>query len=283
MARPVGTTASLLDRILAARARSVAGTRAARPAAGLEADLTSGAAPGAGPRRDFLAALWRAASERDPAVVAEFKRRSPSRGPLRPQADPADVARAYARAGAAALSVLTEGPFFGGSPGDLVAARAAVDLPVLRKDFVIDPYQVLESRWLGADAVLLIARCLEPSGLRALVAEALALGLVPLVEVHDRRDLEFALEAGAPAVAINHRDLATFQTDPSLTERLAPLVPAGTPVVAASGIRRRADALRLRRAGATAILVGEALLTARDPGRALGRLLGKEGARCGSG
>jgi len=222
-------------------------------------------------RRDFRRAL------RAPGVslIAEFKRRSPSRGDLRPGADPIATARCYAGAGAAALSVLTEPRFFGGSLADLHAARGACDLPALRKDFLVDPVQLAESAGpAGPDCVLLIAAALTTEELRCLRELAAACGQAALVEVHDEADLERALESGAEIIGINNRDLRTFQVSLDTTRRLRPLVPASLPVVSESGIHTREDVLRLGDAGAEAMLVGEALMTADDPAAKIRELLG---------
>jgi indole-3-glycerol phosphate synthase len=211
-----------------------------------------------------------------PRVVAELKRRSPSRGEIRPDFDPLGCAKAYADAGAAAISVLTDARFFGGDLALLEAVRAAVPVPLLRKDFVIDRYQVDEARAHGADAVLLIVRALAGPALAELRAHAAELGLDALVEVHDERELERALAAGADLVGINNRDLATFQTDLAVTERLAPRVAgSGVVLVAESGIFTNGDVRRLEAAGADAVLVGEALMREPDVGRALERLRGR--------
>lgn len=210
-----------------------------------------------------------------PAVVAELKRRSPSRGEIRPDFDPVRCARDYAEAGAAALSVLTDERFFGGSLAILAAVRAAVPLPLLRKDFLVDAYQVDEARVHGADAVLLIAAALPPAELASLLARARSLGLDALVEVHDERELDVALAAGADLVGVNNRDLRTFATDLAVTERLAPRVPASVLLVAESGIAGAADVARLARAGARAFLVGESLMREPEPGRALRLLRGR--------
>jgi len=225
------------------------------------------------PTRGFRAALR---GTPPPRVVAELKRRSPSRGEIRADFDPIGCAKAFADAGAAALSVLTDWRFFGGDLGLLAAVRREVALPLLRKDFVLDPYQVDEARAHGADAVLLIARALAPEALAALCERAAALGLDALVEVHDEAELEVALAAGADLVGINNRDLATFETDLATSERLARrLAGRGIVVVAESGIFTHADVRRLEAAGADAVLVGEALMREPDVGRALAELRGR--------
>ncbi len=206
-------------------------------------------------------------------VIAEFKRASPSRGPIRPDADPAAVAFSYAAAGAAALSVLTDREFFHGSTRDLQRAREAAALPVLRKDFVVSAYQFLEARAMGADAVLLIARILSRLQLREFLALASELGLDALVEVHDEAELALAAEADATLVGINCRDLDTFRTDLSVVERLAPRLGTEQVAVAESGIRTAEDLARLQAAGIHNFLIGETLMASPDPGAALGRLL----------
>lgn len=207
-------------------------------------------------------------------VIAELKRRSPSKGEIRPDFDPVAIARAYEAGGAAALSVLTDERFFGGSLAVLEAVRRATSLPLLRKDFVIDAYQIDEARAAGADAVLLIVAALAPAALERLRAHALGLGLDVLVEVHDEAELDVAKGVGADLIGINNRDLKSFVTDLGVTERLARRVPQGAVVVAESGISGPADLARLERAGASAFLVGESLMREPDPGRALRRLLG---------
>jgi len=216
--------------------------------------------------RDFQGALDLPGSV---AVIAEVKRRSPGAGAIRPGLDPVDVARGYALRGAAAISVLTDRDYFGGSLGDLVAVKAAVGVPVLRKDFVIDPLQVAEARAAGADAVLLIVRILSDALLAELLASARDQGLAALVEVHDGPELERAAAAGARIVGINNRDLATFKTDLDVTVRLLDGLPEGSIVVSESGIRSRPDVERLGAEGVHAVLVGESLLRADDPSEAL--------------
>ena len=223
--------------------------------------------------------LARALRERRPAVIAECKRRSPSKGLLRDPYDPVAIARGYADAGAAAISVLTNERFFGGSLDDLRAVRAAVPIPVLRKDFVVDAYQLEEARAAGADAVLLIVAALAEDPLHELHRAALDLGLDVLTEVHDERELEVALAIGAQIIGVNNRNLRTFVTDIATSERLARLVPGGTILVAESGLRDGADLARLARSGIGAFLVGEAFMTAPEPGAALGAMLAHAEAR----
>jgi indole-3-glycerol phosphate synthase len=250
---------TILDQILAAKRDEVTvlhrpQTRALLRRHALEAP----------PPRDFQGALRRGDGRL--AVVGELKRRSPSKGDLAPALDPVATARAYEEGGAAALSVLTDGPFFGGAVADLQAARAATTLPVLRKDFTIDEVQVYESRAMGADAVLLICAALPDDALLAdLHALARDLGLAALVETHDERELDRALGAGARLVGVNSRDLATFAEDLDRAATLASYVPPDVVAVAESSIRTTADAARVADAGFDAILVGEALVRARDP------------------
>ena len=208
------------------------------------------------------------------SLIAEMKRASPSKGPIRPGASVSDVVSAYQRAGASAVSVLTEPNWFGGSLDDLVEARAACDLPLLRKDFVVDEYQLLEARVAGADAVLLIVAALERGRMEELMGAASDLGLDALVEVHDEKEVEVAVEAGAELIGINNRDLHSLEVDLETTFELLADVPAGTVVVAESGITENEDVERLERAGVDAILVGEALMRADDPVRAVRELLG---------
>ncbi len=226
------------------------------------------------PPRGFGQALWRKAAERQVGMIAEIKKASPSAGVIRPSYDPAGIAREYQAAGAACLSVLTEGPSFGGHVADLQIARAAVRLPVLRKDFILDPWQVYESRLLGADCILLIMAALSDGMAAELLDLARSLDLDVLVEVHDEAELYRALGLNTSLVGINNRDLRTLRTDLDTTLRLAPLVPPDRIVVAESGIRSRADVVRLAGAGASCFLVGESLLRQPDAGAACAALLG---------
>lgn len=205
-------------------------------------------------------------------VVAEMKARTPVMGRLSEDYVPGRLAAAYAAAGAAALSVLCQETSFGGRPEHVAEARAVCDLPIVRKDFIVDEHQVLEARAYGGDAVLLIVAALEPAPLRGLLELARGLGMDALVEAHTEAEVEGALGAGATVVGVNHRDLTTFEVDLGLTERLRPLVPRDVVYVAESGIHTAADARRLREAGADAILVGEALMRAADPAAALREL-----------
>jgi indole-3-glycerol phosphate synthase len=256
---------SVLDTIVAASRARVAVEKARAPL-----DAVRQAAERAGPARPFAAALSRPGRVN---VIAEHKRRSPSRGALREDLAPADVARRYEAAGAAALSVLTEGPHFGGSLEHLVEAREATGLPVLRKDFVVDPWQVWESRAAGADALLLIVAALDDAELRGLLAATRETGAEALVEVHDAAELGRALAAGALIVGVNNRDLRTLRVTLETALSLVEAIPEDVVAVAESGIRSAADARRLRDAGFDALLVGEHLMTAEDPGRALRSLV----------
>ena len=246
---------NLLARLVA---ESEAETRARRAKASVS-DLEDRAAAYA--PRDFEAAMRRDGL----AVIAEMKSRTPSMGVLKQDYRPADLAAEYTRGGAAALSVLTQQASFGGALAHLEAARKHSDLPILRKDFITDPYQLLEARAAGADAVLLIVAALEPSSLRELLHAARGRGLSALVEVHDEREAEAGVAAGARLIGVNHRDLNTFDIDLGLTERLRPHIPQDVLLVAESGIHGPADARRMREAGAAAVLVGEMLMRAADP------------------
>jgi indole-3-glycerol phosphate synthase len=210
------------------------------------------------------------------SLIAEFKRRSPSAGVIREEDDPGQVAAAYEAGGARALSVLTEPEFFAGSDDDVRVAREESSLPILRKDFVVDPYQVVEARAAGADAVLLIVAALEPQELRLLISEAERWGLDALVEVHDGADLKTALEAEARLVGVNQRNLRTFEVDRGLAERMRPEIPDEVVVVAESGISTADEVQALMRAGIDAVLVGASLMRSEDPARAAAELLATE-------
>jgi indole-3-glycerol phosphate synthase len=253
---------SFLERIVAAKRNEVSERKKNLPLQELERSLPSS------PARDFRSAL----EEGRCALIAEVKRKSPSKGILRQDFDPAEIASAYERSGAAAISVLTDEPFFGGSAADLIRVRSRVGVPVLRKDFVVDPYQVAESRVMGADALLLIVAVLGDA-LRAYLELAGSLGIHALVEVHERDELEIALAAGAEIIGINHRDLRTFEIDLTKSAILAPLIPDGTSVVAESGIRTKEDIRRLMETGVHAFLVGETLMKADDVGERIRGLL----------
>lgn len=233
-----------------------------------EVERRAGQAPSP---RDFHAAL---AGGDAVSLIAECKRRSPGAGDIRPDLDAGALARGYEAAGASALSILTDATYFGGSLDDLERARAATSIPLLRKDFTLDPLQIVEARGGGADAVLLIVRILDDPSLRRLMAEARAAGLSALVETHDATELRRALDAGADLVGVNNRDLATFTTDLETTLRLLDEVPDDTVVVSESGIRSQEDVGRLGAAGVDAVLVGETLLRAADPAAAARTLSG---------
>jgi indole-3-glycerol phosphate synthase len=258
-----------LARIVEVKREHVAACRAARPEAALREALA--AAP---PPRGFARALAATAAAGRLALIAEIKRASPSKGLIRADFDPAMLARAYRDGGASCLSVLTDAPFFQGADRHLAAARAAVELPVLRKDFTIDPYQVLEARALGADCVLLIMACLDDGLARELLTLAHELGLDVLVEAHDAAELDRALALGPRLVGINNRDLKTLRIDLATTEALAPRLPPEVLLVAESGLERHADLVRMRRAGARAFLVGESLMRQPDVTGATRSLLG---------
>ncbi len=259
----------ILQRILSVKAEEIAQARRVRSEADVRRDAE--AAPKA---RDFVGALRSKIAAGLPAVIAEIKKASPSKGVLRDPFDPAEIARSYARHGAACLSVLTDRIFFQGSDEHLSLARKASGLPALRKDFVIDPYQVYEARALGADCILLIVAALDPVRMGELEAQAAALGMAVLVEVHDRRELDLALALGTPLVGINNRDLRSFRTRLETTLELQPLVPEPRIAVTESGILSVSDVTRLQDAGVPAFLVGEAFMRASDPGLELKRLFG---------
>jgi indole-3-glycerol phosphate synthase len=250
---------SVLERIVAAKRAEVAAARKRTPQVKVDA------APAV---RDFVGAL----RAKRPAVIAEIKRASPSKGLLRNDFDPAAIAKSYAGGGAACMSVLTDKEFFQGAPEHLAAARAACTLPVLRKDFLIDPYQVYESRAPGADCVLLIAACLKDREMRELEKLAQGVGMAVLVEVHDAAELERALALETPLLGINNRNLRSFETRLETTLELLPRIPADRLVITESGILSRADVARMRSHGVQAFLVGEAFMRANDPGAALADL-----------
>jgi indole-3-glycerol phosphate synthase len=248
-------SANVLDEILTRTRLDLVQRKREMPLSELDAGGPSAPSP-----RGFRAAL----SGSGVAVIAEFKRRSPSAGRLRGDADVGEIASAYERGGAAALSVLTEGPYFEGSLEDLCQARAACGLPILRKDFIVDPYQLHEARGAGADAVLLIVAALSREPLGALHAQARELGLDVLVEVHDSAELEVALAVGADLVGINNRDLRDFSVDVGRTARLMADIPIGVTVVSESGIGTAEQLRDLQEAGVQAVLVGESLMRAPD-------------------
>jgi len=261
----VPAPSTYLDRIVAAhRAAAAADTR---PVDQLAAAAASGPAP-----RGFAAALRAVADGGELAVIAEVKRRSPSKGDLDAGLDPATVAAHYQRGGAAAVSVLTDVEFFGGSPSDLVAARAAVTLPVLRKDFTVAAADVYDARAMGADAVLLIVAALTDDELGRLHRVVVELGMDALVEVHDEAELGRALAVDASLIGVNQRDLVSFEVDTDRAERVARAIPDGVVAVAESGVDGPATAARLAAAGYAAVLVGESLVRAADRGAAVAAL-----------
>jgi len=249
---------SFLDDVLKTKASEVAALRLAPPATAAK------------PRPGFAAAL----SAKGLALIAEIKRRSPSKGLLAPGLDAQATARAYAAGGASAISCLTDADYFGALEGDLAKA-ASSGLPILRKDFLIDEIQIDESVALGASAVLLIVRILEPRRLNELLRHASARGLDALVEVHDEAEIEVALGAGASIVGVNNRDLGTLAVDPQRALRLRPRIPGGVVAVAESGVRTRDDVRRIEEAGFDAVLVGETLAKSADPAMTLRELLGR--------
>ena len=225
--------------------------------------------------RDFVGALRSKIAADKPAVIAEIKKASPSKGVLRADFIPADIAQSYAEQGAACLSVLTDQQFFQGSVDYLKQARASCGLPVLRKDFIIDAYQVYESRVMGADCILLIAACLDDAQMKALEQLALSLDMAVLVEVHDEAELERALKLKTPLVGINNRNLKTFEVTLDTTLGLLGKVPADRILITESGIMNAGDVKRMREAQVNAFLVGEAFMRADDPGAALAQLFGE--------
>ena len=261
--------ADILARILTPKAEEVIAAQVARPIDVVEREARDASAP-----RGFADAIRARIEEGRPAVIAEIKRASPSKGLLREAFDPAAIAASYERAGAACLSVLTDRPFFQGAPEFLVAARAACALPVLRKEFIVDEYQVAESRALGADAILLIVAALDDARLAALEACANEFGMDVLVEVHDAAELDRALRLATPLVGINNRNLRTFGVSLHTTIDLLARVPRDRIVVTESGIVAQRDVVQMRRHGVHAFLVGEAFMRAPDPGAALTALFG---------
>ena len=260
---------NILDQIVAVKWQEVAAARARVGEAALRQQAAEQAAP-----RGFAAALRAKVAAGQPAVIAEIKKASPSKGVIREHFVPADIAASYARHGAACLSVLTDEQFFQGHADFLRQARAACPLPVLRKDFMVDPYQVLEARAMGADCILLIAACLSDAQMADLEACALELGLDVLVEVHDGDDLDRALRLKTPLLGINNRNLKTFAVTLDTTLGLLPRVPANRLLVTESGIGGRADVQRMRAAHVQAFLVGETFMRADDPGAALAAVFG---------
>jgi indole-3-glycerol phosphate synthase len=257
---------TILDKIVAAKRREIAACREQTPQAKLERRLASAPAV-----RDFFAAASQPGAVR---LIAEVKKASPSAGIIREDFDPVAIARIYESHGAACISVLTDEPYFQGCLEYLTQVRAAVGLPVLRKDFILDSYQLVEARAAGADAVLLIAECLDDCNLRKLHNEAIDLGMTPLVELYEPENLPRVLDAGATLIGVNNRDLRTFTVDLNHTIRLRERIPEDCVLVSESGIKTKADVDRLQAAGVQAILVGESLMREADIGAAVDRLLG---------
>ncbi len=257
----------ILEKILATKRREVEAARAAVPLGALEK-----AAREASPPRGFAAAIQARVAAGRPAVIAEIKRASPSKGLIRADFDPARIAASYAANGAACLSVLTDRDYFGGSREDLQAARAACTLPVIRKDFIVDPYQVVEARAWGADCILLIMDAAPDARLAELEKLAQSLGMDVLVESHDAGQLERALGLATPLIGVNNRDLRTFEIHLETTLELVGRVPAGRILVTESGIATPEDVERLRKMKVCAYLVGSAFMSADDPGKELSRL-----------
>lgn len=261
--------ADILDRIIQVKREEIAAASRSTTANDLLARARA-----QGPARDFVGSLRSRVSAGRPAVIAEVKRASPSKGLLREDFDPVAIAGTYERHGAACLSVLTDRQFFQGAIEYLQAARAACALPVLRKDFMIDPYQIIEARAIGADCILLIVAALEQSLMRELEQTALDLGLAVLVEVHDRAELDRALELRTPLIGVNNRNLRTFETSLDTTLGLLEDMPSDRLVITESGIHRREDVRTMRDRGVHAFLVGEAFMRAPDPGVELESLFG---------
>ena len=259
----------LLRTIVAATRRIIDVRRTREPQAALERRAAEATPRGSA----FERALQAGTSAR---VIAECKRRSPSRGVLAEQYDPVAIARQYEQGGASAISVLTEPTFFDGALEHLTAVRAAVDIPLLRKDFTVDEYQLFEARAAGADAILLIAAALEQQDLTTLQARAWDLGLAALVEVHDEQELTRAIDAGARIIGVNNRNLRTLSVDTEASYRLAARMPAGATAVSESGLKTRADLEKLAAAGYSAFLIGERFMTDADPARAIAALIGAE-------
>ena len=260
----------ILDKIVAVKHQEVAAAVKRKSLELVRADAESRVLT-----RDFVGAMRSKIAAGKPAVIAEVKKASPSKGVLREDFIPADIAQSYAEYGAACLSVLTDVQFFQGSVAYLEQARAACALPVLRKDFMVDAYQIYESRAMGADAILLIAACLDDAQMRDFEAIARSLDMAVLVEVHDQPELERALQLKTPLVGINNRNLKTFEVSLDTTLSMRAMVPADRLLVTESGIHTREDVLRMGAAGVNAFLVGEAFMRAKEPGEALDQLFGQ--------
>jgi len=257
----------ILNKIVATKYEEVAAARAVKPLAAVELEAAAQAAP-----RDFVGAIRRKIAAGQPAVIAEIKKASPSKGIIRPDFKPADIARSYEQHGAACLSVLTDRQYFQGCPEYLQQARAACNLPVLRKDFMVDAYQVAEARAMGADAILLIAAALSLPDMQALEAQAMGYGMAVLVEVHNGEELDVALQLQTPLLGINNRNLRTFDVTLDTTLGLLSRIPHDRIVVTESGILKSDDVALMRTNKVDAFLVGEAFMRASEPGEELARL-----------
>ena len=257
----------ILEKIIAVKREEIAASLQLKPLAAVRFDAESRVLT-----RDFVGAMRKKIAAGQSAVIAEIKKASPSKGVLRADFIPADIAQSYAESGAACLSVLTDTQFFQGSADYLKQARASCALPVLRKDFMVDDYQVYESRVMGADCILLIAACLDDAQMKDMEALAISLDMAVLVEVHDAVELERALKLKTPLIGINNRNLKTFEVTLDTTLSLMGQMPEGRMLVTESGIATAADVQRMRQAGIKAFLVGEAFMRADDPGMALGTL-----------
>ncbi len=262
--------ADILQKILARKAQEIESRKALKPRAELDKAVTE--APGV---RGFVNALQQKMANNEPAVIAEIKKASPSKGVIRQDFNPPEIARSYQRGGAACLSVLTDVDFFQGSDEYLIAARQACELPVIRKDFIVDPYQVIEARALGADCILLIVAALDQQQLTSLYTLATELGMDVLVEVHDETEMKRALELDLPMVGINNRNLRTFETSLYTTLQMLHLLPQDCFVVTESGIHTREDVKFMRDHQVDAFLVGEAFMRQADPGQALSEIFAK--------
>lgn len=257
----------ILNRIITTKHEEIAAARAVKPLAAVEAEAVAQAAP-----RDFVGAIRSKIAAGQPAVIAEIKKASPSKGVIRPDFKPADIARSYAQHGAACLSVLTDRQYFQGCPEYLQQARAACALPVLRKDFIVDAYQVAEARAMGADCILLIAAALSLPDMQALEAQAMGYGMAVLVEVHNGEELDAALQLKTPLLGINNRNLRTFDVALDTTLGLLPRIPNDRIVVTESGILAPEDVALMRANKVNAFLVGEAFMRVAEPGEELARL-----------
>jgi indole-3-glycerol phosphate synthase len=261
----------ILNKIIATKHEEIAAALAVKPLAVVEAEAEAAAQPAP---RDFVGAIRNKLFHGQPGIIAEIKKASPSKGVIRPDFHPAEIARSYEQHGAACLSVLTDRQYFQGCPEYLQAARAACNLPVLRKDFMVDAYQVAEARAMGADAILLIAAALTLPQMQALEAQAHAYGMAVLVEVHNGEELDAALQLKTPLLGINNRNLRTFEVTLATTLGLLPRIPADKIVVTESGILAPEDVKLMRQNKVEAFLVGEAFMRAPEPGPELARLFG---------